>query len=307
MQRGPAWLASGERLRNALLGQLSSTVAAKSEWILSLDGPFFELPFAALPSRQAAGVRYLGHEHSLRTVPGVFLQDEAVAAVGTTDFMAVADARYNSADPRWEGRRPDAAPGQQLTRLPGTGREAEVCARSWGRDSDPEFLIGADVNRGAVLEALAGRPAVLHLAAHVLPHPQSPDQVLIALGLQPGGIADYLSPADIAAAKTPVGLVTLSGCGSASGVALPGLGLFGLTRAWLVSGASAVVATHWPIADDSGEILAEMYGVLRDNPGPITASGVAKALQLAQIRMARSTDWRSDPAYWSAFTVAGKD
>jgi CHAT domain-containing protein len=306
MQRDRGWLASGVALRQALLGQLSSTVQSKSEWILSLDGPFFELPFAALPAGNSP-VRYLGHEHSLRTVPGVFLENQDSAAVGETEFMAVADARYNAADPRWGGSPPSAAPGQQLTRLPGTGREAAVCARSWGRDSGPVILIGADVNRSAVLKALASRPAVFHMAAHVLPHPQSPDQVLIALGLQPGGIADYLSPADIAAAKTPVGLVTLSGCGSASGVALPGLGLFGLTRAWLVSGASAVVATHWPIADDSGEILSEMYGVLRDNPGPITASGVAKALQSAQIRMAQSPDWRSDPAYWSAFTVAGKD
>jgi CHAT domain-containing protein len=158
-----------------------------------------------------------------------------------------------------------------------------------------------------VLDAIAKRPAVLHLAAHVLPHPQSPDQVLIALGLQPDGMANYLSPADIAAARTPVGLVTLSGCGSAAGAALPGLGLFGLTRAWLVSGASAVVATHWPIADDSGEIMAAMYGELGTNLGHITASEVAKALQAAQIRMAESSGWRSDPAYWSAFTVAGKD
>jgi tetratricopeptide (TPR) repeat protein len=307
MLRKPGWLEAGVKLRAVLTDGLSPAVKQKPDWILSLDGSFFELPFAALPSEEGKMIRYLGHQHSLRTVPGVFVEKQDEPRESGSDFAAVADPRYNAVDPRWGGNPPDAVAGQQLARLPGTGREAAVCARAWALDPNPTVLRGADVNRSSVLRVISGRPAVLHLAAHVLPHPRSPDQVLIALGLQPDGMADYLSPADIAAAKTPVGLVTLSGCGSASGVALPGLGLFGLTRAWLVSGASAVVATYWPIADDSGEILAAMYGVLGKNPGYITASEVAKALQAAQIRMAASSGWRADPAYWSAFTVAGKD
>jgi CHAT domain-containing protein len=301
------WREAGARLRALLTKGLSPAVKQKPDWILSLDGSFFELPFAALPSEEGGTIRYLGHQHSLRTVPGVLVENQGSWPESGSAFTAVADPRYNAADPRWDGNPPDVAAGQQLARLPGTGREAAVCARAWSLDPHPTILRGAQVNRASVLDAIARRPAVLHMAAHVLPHPRSPDQVLIALGLQPDGTADYLSPADIAAAKTPVGLVTLSGCGSASGVALPGLGLFGLTRAWLVSGASAVVATHWPIADDSGEMLAVMYGVLGTNLGHITASEVAKALQTAQIRMAESSGWRADPAYWSAFTVAGKD
>ena len=182
-----------------------------------------------------------------------------------------------------------------------------MCARAWGADTPSVLLTGRAVSRAATLRAIGAGPAILHIAAHVLPHPKLSDQVLIALGLQAGGDTDYLSPADVAAVRTPVGMVTLSGCGSASGVALPGLGLFGLTRAWLMSGTSAVVATYWPVADDNGEILAAMYGVLRTFPGSITAANVARALQSAQIEMSKCAGWRSEPAYWSAYTVAGKD
>jgi CHAT domain-containing protein len=303
-----AWRSSGENLRSALLDRLSPSVASKPDWILSLDGPFFELPFGALPLPPGSELLFLGQQHSLRTVPGIFLAaGEGPQSSDRSAFAAFADARYNTADPRWGRERPKVLGGQQLARLPGTALEADACARAWGRDPRPEILRGPNVNRAAVMAAISQQPAVLHLAAHVLPHPQSPDQVLIALGLQQDGIADYLGPSDITSMHSSIGLVTLSGCGSASGKALPGVGLFGLTRAWLVSGAAAVVATHWPMADGSGEILMDMYAVLRENPGPVTAASVAKALQNARIRMMQFRDWRSDPGYWGAFMVAGKD
>jgi len=148
---------------------------------------------------------------------------------------------------------------------------------------------------------------VLHIAAHVLPHPRSPDQVMIALGLQESGQPDLLTPADIASWRKPVGLVTLSGCSSGSGVAFPGLGIFGLTRAWLVSGASVVVASHWPIPDDDGQLLSAMYAELGTRSGPMTALEVAQCLRTAQQRMRSAGGWRSSPSYWAAFFVAGKD
>jgi CHAT domain-containing protein len=291
-------------LHRLLFGGLSRTVRDKESWVLSLDGPLFDLPFAALP--RDSGTGFLIEAHSIQTVPGAFI-DETVPSNGIREtFVGVADARYNAADPRWRPA-PTQVTGPELARLPGTAREIRYCARAWGRDQSPVLLTGEAVTRERVSELLAERPAILHLAAHVMPHPEVPDQVMIALGLQPSGIGDYLSPSEIAVQRHHIGLVTLSGCGSGSGLALPGLGLFGLTRAWLLAGASAVVASHWPIADDSGELLSAMYEELRRNPGPITGSAVSEALRAAQLRMARSGGWRSDPAYWAAFAVVGKD
>ena len=79
----------------------------------------------------------------------------------------------------------------------------------------------------------------------------------------------------------PPALVVLSGCGSGIAEAPRGSGLLGLTRAWLASGAAAVVATQWPTPDDSGTLLRSFYRHLRDAAPP------AVALQRAQTEMLR--------------------
>jgi CHAT domain-containing protein len=149
-------------------------------------------------------------------------------------------------------------------------------------------------------------PAVLHFGTHVLPNPAAPEQVMIALGLRPTGSSDYLAPADLLSIRKRVGLVTLSGCDSGSGRAYAGLGIQGLTRAWLLAGANAVVATYWPIPDDDGELLSAMYQELSKSGGTGPRE-VANALHLAQQKMASSSGWQSNPSYWGAFFVAGKE
>jgi CHAT domain-containing protein len=300
LARKPGVRRLGKALAQSVTGPLSPGVRRKREWILSLDGPLFDLPFAALPDEDG----WLGGNHSLRLSSSA-LNQRGPAEQVTNEFVAMADPVYNRAD----GRNLAGAnkPVTELPRLHGTAREATSCARAWGRDTQPEVLTGTAVTRDELMRAVAGRPAVLHLAAHVIPHPTFQDQVLVALGLQQSGQMDYLAPADIAFSRMRVGLVTLSGCGSGRGAALPGLGLFGLTRAWLMAGATAVVASHWPIADDSGELLAAMYEQLGQSRDGLSASKVADALQAAQLRMIQAGGWRSDPVYWSAFAVIGKD
>ena len=292
---------AGQFVAQAILGPLSPGVRERREWILSLDGPLFDVPFAALPE----GNGWLGERHALRLSSSALLNQAGSEEPGSGEFVAMADPVYNRADPR--RLLPAGTLAAELPRLPGTAREAESCARAWGRDQQPRMLTGTEIGREELIRSIAGGPAVLHVAAHVIPHPTFPDQVLVALGLQPSGQMEYLAPADVAFNRLRVGLVTLSGCGSGRGSALPGLGLFGLTRAWLMAGATTVVASQWPIADDSGELLASMYERLGQTTDRLTPSKVADALQAAQRRMIQAGGWRSDPVYWSAFVVSGKD
>jgi CHAT domain-containing protein len=194
-----------------------------------------------------------------------------------------------------------------LARLPGTKREAVRSAAAWRRDPSPSFLSGLRLSRSSLRQALDRIPGVLHIAAHIVEHPSSQGQVMIGLGLQDTGTPDFLTPAEIATWNHSTPLVTLSGCGSGRGKAFPGLGLFGLTRAWLLSGAQAVVASYWPVADDDGQLVTAMYGHLAAGDSDASPASVAEALRQAQLGALRSGGTRAHPAHWSAFFVMGRE
>ena len=80
---------------------------------------------------------------------------------------------------------------------------------------------------------------------------------------------------------------------------MPGEGIAGLGRAWLLAGAGSVAATLWPIDDDSGELFQVFYRAL----GPESPE---EALRKAQLAMLHSGTWRAQPRYWGAYFVMGR-
>jgi CHAT domain-containing protein len=208
--------------------------------------------------------------------------------------------------------------------LPGSGKEAQVCARLMPPEFHRQILQGVDATRGNLEQALLGGPEILHFAGHVVqsqgPEPaakvvqpgvsvQSAD-AMMALGLNSSGQPDFLTSAEIVNSKWNLGMVIMSGCSSGAGSTLPGAGLFGLTRSWLIAGAHTVAATQWAIPDDGGVLLEQFYRYLNERRSMgkrLTPGRAADALQAAQQQMLRSKTWRSSPKYWAAFFVVGKD
>jgi CHAT domain-containing protein len=90
----------------------------------------------------------------------------------------------------------------------------------------------------------------------------------------------------------------MTGCESGEGEIQAGAGLLGLTRAWQMAGARAVIATGWPVSDTNGELFAAFYRHLRDVPP-------AEALRRSQVEMIYSGTWRSAPGYWASYQVSG--
>src|SRR5205814_1000335 len=103
---------------------------------------------------------------------------------------------------------------------------------------------------------LARNPAVVHIATHVVQSGERQPYGLLALSLTPARQSQLVPPFEIAEWRTGAGLIVLSGCHSAEGAALPGTGLLGLTRAWLTTGAGAVLASNWSTPDASGALFA---------------------------------------------------
>ena len=312
-------VALGRRLYSDLFGGVSPRLRQKPAWILALEGPLFEIPFAALVEEAEAGSNlphYLIERHSIQIVPGVSALAPSTRPGPSSLIVGLGDPIYNRADPRWRPASPDAAPAaggrsnslaaetpMELARLPGSGREIENCGRIWrSHGGEPVLLTGAAANKCNLMAALRRNPSLVHLAAHFVFPSRSSGPGLIALTLQPGTQVELLSATEVAAMRQNLGLVVLNGCSSAKAAILPGAGLMGMTRAWLAAGARAVIATRWATADpEGGELFHPFYSRLAGaEPAPVRGA-FAGMLRQAQLSELRAGGRRSSPAYWAAY------
>lgn len=325
---------AGRELSALLFGQLSTQVRGRERWVLSLDDFLFDVPLAALPDPFTQGL--LLQSHSLNLIPSAYLLGERAPSRTSHLLVAVGDPVYNQADPRWSpaaaaGRRPwrtlpvlqaqaaGPAAAIELPRLVGSEKEVRAIEQVWAASGRPvRRRVGLDAPEAP--RTFGGDPPeVLHFAVHVLrlgeasPAPSAdygflrqPGDIGMAMGLGPDGEHRFLSPATIAGLPVRGSLVVLNGCSSGRAEALPGAGLFGLTRAWLAAGAGSVVATLWPAADDSGAFFEVFY---RDYLRGLDSgrSSPATALRSAQLAALRSGTWRAHPRYWAAYFAMGKE
>ncbi len=295
----------GADLYQRLFGSLDPADAAKTSWLLSLDGVLFKLPFAALVSSYENGKPvYAAERHSTQGIPGaLFLNRQATAPGG---YLGVADPVYNSADPRetanwglWKDRREDR---DQLNRLVSSSRELRRSSVSWrtgaGVAQPIQILEGAAARRDNFLQALSAAPSTVHLATHVLTSRTHSEQAFLAFSLNANGHPELLSTSDIGMLRVPGALIVMTGCATGTGDARVGAGLLGLTRAWMMAGARAVVATNWPVPDADGDLIPTFYQNLQATPA-------AEALRRSQMQLIHSGTWQAAPSYWAAFQVTG--
>ncbi|MDP9113343.1 MAG: CHAT domain-containing protein, partial [Acidobacteriota bacterium] len=296
----------GRELYRLLFGQLNPRELEKPAWLLSLDGALFDIPFAALVTEQRGGnTEYLVERHSLQTVPGALLlsasaDPELQGGHGRGEFLGVGDPIYNQADPRWLKPVSGQRSAGQLQRLVGSGDEIEASAGTWAAGGGTALLLkGPQALREDFLRSMDARPAVIHLATHVLFPSANREQALIAFGMGAAGIEpEFLTTSEVARLRAPGALVVMTGCAANAGETRAGAGLLGLTRAWLMAGASSVISSAWPVEDNSGAMFAHFYFYLRDH-------SAAEALRLSQREVAHSRTGRDAPASWASYQVTG--
>jgi CHAT domain-containing protein/tetratricopeptide (TPR) repeat protein len=287
----------GAQLYRDLFGRVPDRYLHHTKWRLELDGPLYDLPFAALVvAEDSRGPVFLMQRVVLQAVPGaLLLKRDAIPADG--ELLAIGDPIYNTADSRYTGTRGPAE--LTLPRLPNTAAEIEACTRAWNSPS-PALLTGANARPAAVETAMARNPAIVHFATHVISGPGDFHSGLIALSLDSSGAMGLLGPKDIVARPIGAKLVVMNGCHSSQGQALPSAGLMGLTRAWIGAGASAVLATQWDVPDgEAKSFITEFYRVLRAAPD----RGAAFALREAQLSALRN---REPEPGWAAYSLLSR-
>ena len=312
IKNGRASASIAADLSRSLFSGLPPDVWNRSEWMIVADGPLLRgIPFCALNNLRSN--KRLIDTTNIRFLPSELLLLDRKSSPSrdsvSTRFIGVGDPIYNRADARLvPARYADAktvSSSITLARLPGSDREVRSASKE-AHSTDPVFLTGSKATRDDLKAALAHPPGVLHFAVHVVSPPDQPQQAALALSLK-NGIPELLTPEAVASFHTPGSLVVLSGCSSGQGRVIPGAGLVGLSRAWLLAGASAVVVSSWPTPDDSGRFFSSFYGHFNQDHSGDIAQRAALALRQTQLDMLNGSGYQTSPSFWGAFSVISKE
>jgi len=298
-------LSTGMELSKQLFGDYLYSHRTTPFWTMVLDQELSTLPIAALPGTKD-GQRYLIEDHSLRVLPSaIFLRNEPTSD-WTGNAIGIGDPVYNQADRRVSPAQNISLDLLQINRLPASSKELR---RSLGVLDQNAWTTaehtGLAATPDALRTALTNSPDILHLSAHFLPQTGSPHLLNIALSpASSTNRANLFSSLDLNSVRTQTKLVVLSGCSSSSGELVSSIAINGLSRAFLISGVSTVVATLWPTLDTDGPIFPVFYQHLVQQKWSPRAA--AESLRAAQLQMIRQGGWTSRPAYWAAYIAISK-
>lgn len=182
--------------------------------------------------------------------------------------------------------------------LPGAEAEVREIAPLFARN---EIFIHEAATRTSFREnAAAGR--VLHVATHAQADVIDPlhSRILLAPATQPADGADALLAKDIYNLKLDnVSLVTLSACETGLGRIARGDEILGFTRAFFYAGATSLIVSMWPVADESSALtMRTFYTQLAEGREAIDA------MQTAQLTILRNPRF-AHPFFWAPFDLMG--
>ena len=176
--------------------------------------------------------------------------------------------------------------------LPGTLEETAGIAKVY---PEAERVTGNAFTHDEVVEALS-RFQEVHLATHGLLDERAP--LFSALLTSPAPHEpSRLSLYEVTDMKLRAKLVVLSACETGLGKLQRGDEVTGLTRTFLLAGASTVVSSLWKVSDDSTALLMEgFYSGLKSGQSP------AQAMRESALAVRKQYP---HPFFWAPFIVTG--
>lgn len=183
--------------------------------------------------------------------------------------------------------------GERAAALPGVAAEQAMLARHWPQAASLR-------NKQASRSALLGQAQRGELRQYRLIHIASHAQLAPARGhLAHLKLADAdLTLEDIGRLNLDGCLVVLSACDGAAAEVLPGEEAHSLSWALLAAGARAVLASLWPIDDQSVVTLLDHFYAALAHAGDAT-------IALAQAQRTALRAAPADPAVWGCFVLIG--
>jgi CHAT domain-containing protein len=283
------------------------------------DGALHLVPFAML--RASAREPYLIQRTAIRHTPALWLNTfSRVARPRNTGgrILLISDPVYQSSDERVDrpnaggvasttahgARLREAVDPARLERLAGSMSEAAGIGALFAK-SDVEEMNGLDAVRARVLERDFAKYRFVHIAAHAVVDAEIPSLSSLVLGAfdRNGRVEDQqIRVGDLLDKRFTADLVVLSACNTSVGRSYAQEGPLGMHYAVLARGARAVVASLWPVADETNtELMTELYRrmVKRGERVDIAFAGAMRT------QIAAHPD--RDPVFWATYNTYAID
>ncbi len=239
------------------------------------QGELFLVPFPALQNPDG---KFLIEQYTLQVAPSIqtLSLKESSQILNTEPALIVGN--------------PSPMP-ESLLPLPG----AEAEAKNIAEILRTPVLSGAAATETAVTQQMADAK-LIHLATHGLFDDQQGLQSSLAFASSEEE-SGFLTAEEILDLKLDADLVVLSACNTGRGK-ITGDGVIGLSRSFLLAGASSTLVSLWYIPDEStANLMTEFYRNLQDNPNK------AQSLRQAMMTMMKEN---SHPRHWAGFILVGQ-
>ena len=259
----------------------------ESEIIIIPDNLLYPIPFAALMDDNG---KYLSDTFRIRIVPSLttlkLIQLSPVDYHSKTGALIVGEPDVS--DVYYQGKL------LQLNSLPWARKEAEMIGRLLGFQP----LLGRNATKQAVLESMHS-VSLIHFAAHGYAERGEIALSPVSSCGTPREEDYLLTMAEISQVRLTAKLVVLSCCHSASGQ-IRAEGVVGIARAFLASGARAVLAALWAVEDE-----ATMWFMNRFYEHLVHGESASESLYQAMKSMRENRF--SDVKQWAPFMLIGDD
>jgi CHAT domain-containing protein len=282
-------------IRNAIVRRRQSAITYGDKLYALLIAPLGLRENERLIIVPHGALHYLPFQ-ALHNTKGFLIQSHAIALEPSASIaVQLALRQQQVASNLVAFGNPQIAPAYAL---PGAEAEVEGIAPLFA--SKEIFLQSAATRVSFSENAPAGR--VLHVATHAEADTIDPlhSRILLAPPTQPADGPDSLLARDIYNLKlNAVALVTLSACETGLGRIARGDEILGFTRAFFYAGATSLIVSMWPVADESSALtMRTFYAQLTEGHEAIDAMRTAQLAVLQTPRFAH-------PFFWAPFDLMG--
>lgn len=260
------------------------------------DSFLWNLPFQAL---MTPGEHFLIEDHAVYYAPSLSVLREMNRKRVTSETINSSLIAFgNPVVGKDQQRNADLCP------LPEAEQEVSAIAKSFD-EKDSRVFIGRDASEKS-FKTLAPTYSMIHLATHGVIDNRQPLYSHLLLTKTEGDPENdgRLEARQIMEMNLNADLAVLSACETANGKIAPGEGVIGMSWAFFVGGARAVVVTQWKVNSAStSQMMSNFYNNLNPSKGKSNPSK-AKALREATLALIRGQNYRH-PFYWAGFVTVG--